>query len=179
MMRAQFSSLSSGGLNAAAAAIGAARMDKISGQARVFRMGWNRSWPGCGHATRAASLALMFGVIASASCVASVSAQDDSLKSKPPSVSAPTAPPMPPTRPSTLATPPQAPIAGVPLQAPAAQATTEQKAVANTGPGTLLKLPPASRARMHECALEWQKMKQTGAAAEKIWFTFAQSCLVR
>jgi hypothetical protein len=32
---------------------------------------------------------------------------------------------------------------------------------------------------MHECALEWQKMKASGAATEKIWFTFAQSCLVR
>jgi hypothetical protein len=32
---------------------------------------------------------------------------------------------------------------------------------------------------MHECALEWQKMKASGTATEKIWFTFAQSCLVR
>jgi hypothetical protein len=32
---------------------------------------------------------------------------------------------------------------------------------------------------MHECALEWQKMKAQGATAEKIWFTFAQTCLVQ
>lgn len=49
----------------------------------------------------------------------------------------------------------------------------------NDGPGTMLKLPPASHARMHQCAVEWQNMKLTGAAQEKIWFNFAQSCLTR
>ncbi|MGH6868754.1 MAG: hypothetical protein ACREDA_07795 [Methylocella sp.] len=38
-------------------------------------------------------------------------------------------------------------------------------------------LPPASRARMHACGLEWQKMKETGAAADKTWFDFARICL--
>lgn len=51
--------------------------------------------------------------------------------------------------------------------------------VFNDGPGTMLKLPPASHARMHQCAVEWQNMKLTGAAQEKIWFNFALSCLTR
>jgi hypothetical protein len=40
-------------------------------------------------------------------------------------------------------------------------------------------LPPASRARMHACGLEWQKMKETGAAADKTWLEFAQTCLAK
>lgn len=38
-------------------------------------------------------------------------------------------------------------------------------------------LPPASRARMHACGLEWRKMKETGAAADKTWQDFARICL--
>jgi hypothetical protein len=38
-------------------------------------------------------------------------------------------------------------------------------------------LPPASRARMHACGLEWQRMKETGAAADKTWQDFARICL--
>lgn len=49
----------------------------------------------------------------------------------------------------------------------------------NEGPGTMLKLPPASHARMHQCAVEWQNMKLAGTAAEKIWFNFARECLTR
>ncbi len=40
-------------------------------------------------------------------------------------------------------------------------------------------LPPAPRARMHACGLEWQKMKETGAAADKLWFDFARICLTK
>jgi hypothetical protein len=40
-------------------------------------------------------------------------------------------------------------------------------------------LPPASRARMHACGLAWQKMKETGAAADKTWFDFALICLAK
>lgn len=40
-------------------------------------------------------------------------------------------------------------------------------------------LPPASRKRMRECGVEWQKMKQSGAAADKIWYDFAQICLTK
>ncbi len=40
-------------------------------------------------------------------------------------------------------------------------------------------LPLASRVRMHACGLEWQKMKETGAAADKTWLDFARICLVK
>jgi len=40
-------------------------------------------------------------------------------------------------------------------------------------------LPPASRARMHACGLEWQKLKETGSAADKTWFEFARVCLAK
>jgi hypothetical protein len=32
---------------------------------------------------------------------------------------------------------------------------------------------------MHACGQEWQKMKETGTAAGKTWFEFAQVCLVQ
>ncbi|HET6377213.1 MAG TPA: hypothetical protein VFG05_02730 [Methylocella sp.] len=40
-------------------------------------------------------------------------------------------------------------------------------------------LPQASRARMHACGLEWQKMKETGAASGKTWYEFATVCLTK
>lgn len=41
------------------------------------------------------------------------------------------------------------------------------------------KLPPASRAQMHACALEWQNMKSSGAAVDKTWLDFALVCLTK
>jgi hypothetical protein len=32
---------------------------------------------------------------------------------------------------------------------------------------------------MHACGLEWQEMKETGAAADKTWFDFALVCLAK
>jgi hypothetical protein len=32
---------------------------------------------------------------------------------------------------------------------------------------------------MHACGLEWQKMKETGAAADTTWFDFALICLAK
>jgi hypothetical protein len=46
-------------------------------------------------------------------------------------------------------------------------------------PRRLRYLPSASRARMHACGLEWQKLKETGSAADKTWFEFAQVCLAK
>ncbi len=164
-------------------------MDRIS---RQNSLTGSRS---CRRAIRTAALALLLGLAVNVSCVALVSAQDESSKTKSDTSAAP---PMPPVRPSTLATP-QAPVAAAPLQAPDQPSTlAAPKASVATAPlqapdprvtgetsalpwtsGKLLQLPPYTRARMHECALEWQKMKAQGTAAEKIWFTFAQSCLVR
>jgi hypothetical protein len=90
-----------------------------------------------------------------------------------PSVTAP----LPPARPTVPAAgrgtidSPQAPaISAAPIEAPGPQ---------QDPPPQPRKLPPASRARMHACGLEWQKMKETGAATDKIWFDFAQICLTK
>jgi hypothetical protein len=72
-----------------------------------------------------------------------------------------------------------APASAVPRQQPPDQQATGDSPTPDWQPGKLLQLPPYTRPRMHECALEWQKMKASGTATEKIWFTFAQSCLVR
>jgi hypothetical protein len=93
--------------------------------------------------------------------------------------------PMPPQRPSALAQPAQsnsAPSNDATSATPAAPQAPDEPIITgafNAGPGTLLKLPPASHARMHQCAVEWQNMKTTGAAAEKTWFKFALGCLTR
>ena len=144
---------------------------------RISRQKSPTSGPCCRmnrRARRTALSALVLGVAVNVSCVALASAQDDS-PSKPSEPS--TAAPMPPARPPALAAP-EVPVASAPIQPPEAKVTTEP-AVPVWKPGKLLQLPPYTRARMHECALEWQKMKAQGTVAEKIWFTFAQSCLVR
>ncbi len=83
--------------------------------------------------------------------------------------------PLPPPRPADLAggratiNSPSAPaISAAPIEVPPPQ---------QDPPPQPRNLPPASRARMHACGLEWQKMKETGAAADKTWQDFAQNCL--
>ncbi len=97
--------------------------------------------------------------------------------------------PLPPKRPAALeATQPSpASIAPQPEDTQANTAPAPQKEpdepIDNTrfndGPGTMLKLPTASHARMHQCAVEWQNMKLAGTAEEKTWFNFARKCLTR
>jgi hypothetical protein len=94
------------------------------------------------------------------------------------------APPMPPTRPTTLPPLPLAANPPPPQQEPPAKempARVPPAADASTEPSPyrLHSLPTASRARMHECGEEWQHMKATGAATDKTWYTFAQTCLAR
>jgi hypothetical protein len=82
--------------------------------------------------------------------------------------------PLPPARPAGPAggratiDSPQAPAA--PIEAPRPQRDPAPPP---------RNLPPASRARMHACGLEWQKMKETGAAADKTWRDFARICLAK
>jgi hypothetical protein len=61
------------------------------------------------------------------------------------------------------------------LAAPAVAETAPQKEALRPP----RHLPPASRTRMHACGLEWQKAKETGLAANKTWFEFAQVCLTK
>jgi hypothetical protein len=85
--------------------------------------------------------------------------------------------PLPPVRPAGPAGAratidgPQAPTpSAAPIEAPTPQ---------RHPPPPPRNLPPTSRARMHACGLEWQKMKETGAAADKIWLDFARICLAK
>jgi hypothetical protein len=85
--------------------------------------------------------------------------------------------PLPPVRPvlpdagrTKAETPPAAAAPAAPPEAPAPPKDLAREP---------RSLPPAPRARMHACGLEWQKLKETGAAAEKTWFDFAQICLTK
>jgi hypothetical protein len=85
--------------------------------------------------------------------------------------------PLPPPRPAspagargTIDLPSAPAISAAPIEAPRPQSAP---------PPQPRNLPPASRARMHACGLEWQKMKETGAAANKTWLDFAQICLAK
>src|SRR5262249_34190994 len=85
----------------------------------------------------------------------------------------PFAAPLPPPH-----TDPSSASRGTPTPSPAAPA------VAETAPQKEplrppRHLPPASRTRTHACGLEWQKAKETGLAANKTWFEFAQVCLTK
>lgn len=126
-----------------------------------------------GRANRIAICALFLGLAADFGYAAAARAQEDQPRTENGTA------PLPPTRPSALTAPaaPAAPV--VPRQPPDQQATEDSSIPAWQQPGKLLQLPPYTRPRMHECALQWQKMKASGAATGKIWFAFAQSCLVR
>jgi hypothetical protein len=84
--------------------------------------------------------------------------------------------PLPPLRPAGagVPAPPQSPTVPasptLPIGAPTPPAEP---------PSQPRNLPPATRARMHECGLDWQKMKESGAAADKTWFDFARVCLAK
>ncbi|MGH6850443.1 MAG: hypothetical protein ACREDD_08385 [Methylocella sp.] len=83
--------------------------------------------------------------------------------------------PLPPPRPAgpagargTIDLPSAPAISAAPSEAPRPQPDS---------PLQPRNLPPASRTRMHACGLEWQKMKETGAAADRTWYDFARICL--
>ena len=84
--------------------------------------------------------------------------------------------PLPPVRPAQIGV-----DAPAPIPAPVVNPTLPALPSTQTAetPATPRSLPPASRTRIHECGLEWQKMKETGAAANQIWFDFARLCLTK
>jgi hypothetical protein len=107
-------------------------------------------------------------------------AQDESAKTKPANAAQA---PLPPVRPTNLppAPPPNVPV---PQQEPSAKDSRTRDPSAgdpssNLSPYRLHTLPPAPRARMHECGIEWQRMKAAGATTEETWYAFAQTCLAR
>jgi hypothetical protein len=81
--------------------------------------------------------------------------------------------PLPPPRPESRSV-----TQGTATSSPAAPALV-QPAPQQETPRQPRYLPPASRARMHACGQEWQKLKETGLAADKTWFEFAQVCLAK
>ena len=84
--------------------------------------------------------------------------------------------PLPPARPSGRAG------GGATIDSPSAPAISASPQGAPTpqqDPPQPRNLPLASRARMHACGLEWHKMKEMGAAADKTWLEFAQNCLAK
>jgi hypothetical protein len=117
----------------------------------------------------------------------SAGAQDDAGKIKVPAATpASSKPPLPPTRRTGL---PPTSVTAQPsgtsnstgprdssAKNPDTRAPAEDPA---SNPYQVRTLQPASRARMHECGAEWQQLKASGAAGEKTWYTFAQSCLTR
>lgn len=87
--------------------------------------------------------------------------------------------PLPPVRPPNLSPPPSRPDAGdVTSTIAAVPAPSVAAARRAPVPEPPHDLPVATRARMHECGAQWQQMKMSGAAADKTWRTFAQTCLV-
>jgi hypothetical protein len=132
----------------------------------------------CGHDTlrgalRALSHALVWLVFAAAQLVHRPTFALD-LAAKP---NRPFVAPLPPIRPAgpggeraTTDFPSAPAISAAPIEA--ARPQREPAAAPRN-------LPPASRARMHACGLEWQEMKKTGAAADKTWFDFALVCLAK
>ncbi len=83
--------------------------------------------------------------------------------------------PLPPPRPALLTPPP--PADTKPLAPPVPPGADPM--VTNFSPDMPQELPPASRAQMHKCGAEWQKMKASGAATDKTWLAFAQTCLAQ
>jgi hypothetical protein len=125
--------------------------------------------PQCGARRRRLARALI-GVLASACCAAHAAPKETA---PPPRASVNrAAKPMPPRRPAPPheqrehPAPPAAPapLADLPPPDPSAPPPS---------------LPRASRAQMHECAVEWQKRKLAPNAAALLWRDFAAKCLTR
>lgn len=109
-------------------------------------------------------------------CARLAQAQDESAKGK--QTTAQQAP-LPPMRPTDLPSALPVPQQDHTVKDPPARDPSPGDASSNLSPYRLHTLPPATRARMHECGIEWQRMKAAGTATEKTWYTFAQTCLAR
>jgi hypothetical protein len=127
-----------------------------------------------GRQTRMRGIYLAIGLAGLASLVASfaATAQDEANKSRATVITA--TPPMPPMRPSALSGPAAtafAPLVGAP--------PGKDPMVVYFADDMPQILPPASHAQMHKCTSEWQKMQASGAAVDKYWLGFAQTCLTQ
>ncbi len=144
-------------------------------KSRTDREQLQRPAPGRGARSRGIMLGMGLAAIASLATGFTAVAQEEIGRNKSAGLAA--TPPMPPMRPATLSVPPPAPVASAP-PAPVVPPGMDPM-VADFAPDMPQDLPPASRAQMHKCGSEWQKMKELGAATDKTWLAFASVCLVR
>lgn len=77
--------------------------------------------------------------------------------------------PLPPRRPVDMPAV-TAPEAAAPAAAPVQQPAASPEDMSG---------PPATRAQLRACSLEWQKMKKSGEAYGMIWRDFAKACIPR
>jgi hypothetical protein len=95
----------------------------------------------------------------------------------------PTNPPLPPPRPAFSDDEPRA-KPNVARSEDAASQVTPRSGEAHVAPSPTKPLagwtwPPTDRQAMRACALEWQKLKDTGASGVTTWREFAPDCLTR
>lgn len=90
----------------------------------------------------------------------------------------PESPPLPPPRPATPDGPPRTPDAP-PQRESSSQTTGANPAAAQNGAGAPHIAPDVDRAALRACAIEWRRMKTSGAARGMIWRDFAPECLAR
>jgi hypothetical protein len=81
--------------------------------------------------------------------------------------------PLPPARPPALSGDPAPPR---PEARPPSAAAEPARPADDFTPVTL---PPASRARMHECGVEWRRKKMAEETGGMLWRDFARVCLTR
>lgn len=92
--------------------------------------------------------------------------------------SMPENPPLPPPRPATPDDPPRAPDAP-PQRERSPRTTGANPAGAQNGAPAPHIAPDVDRAALRACAIEWRRMKTSGAARGMIWRDFAPDCLTR
>jgi hypothetical protein len=79
--------------------------------------------------------------------------------------------PLPPARPASLDAPsPARPTISRPVDASPATMGDDDAPVT---------LPPAPRARMHACGVEWRRKKMNNDTGGLLWREFARACLTR
>lgn len=90
----------------------------------------------------------------------------------------PATPPLPPPRPAMPGDEQRAPPArDAPEPAPKHSEQTVPDARVNEANG--MSPLDADRAILRACAIEWERMKESGAAGVKIWRDFAAACIER
>ncbi|MBX9759625.1 MAG: hypothetical protein K2Y29_12700 [Beijerinckiaceae bacterium] len=95
----------------------------------------------------------------------------------------PASPPMPPPRPTMPGDPPRAMEPSTPSLSPAQRREEAPlpptSAPAGNGADAPQISPNVDRTALRACAIEWHRMKASGAAGALIWRDFAPGCLAK